>query len=64
MDNIPELQKARGLHEVMKVLSHLENINMGVLALVAGGDRVMRHLTSTFQEDVSRETASHYSTAI
>ena len=64
MDNIPELQKVRRLPEALKALSHLESINMGVLALVAEGDRIMRHLTPTFLSDVSQERASNYSTAI
>ncbi len=64
MDNIRELQKVRGIPEALKALSHLESINMGVLALVAEGDRIMRHLTPTFLSDVSQERSSHYSTAI
>ena len=64
MDNIRELQKVRGIPEALKALSHLESINMGVLALVAEGDRIMRYLTPTFLSDVSQERPSHYSTAI
>lgn len=64
MDNVRELQKVRRIPEALKALSHLESINMGVLALVAEGDRIMRYLTPTFLSDVSQERPSHYSTAI
>ena len=64
MDNVRELQKVRRIPAALKVLSHLESINMGVLALVAEGDRIMRHLTPTFLSDVSQERPSHYSAAI
>ncbi len=64
MDNVRELQKVRRIPEALKALSHLESINMGVLALVAEGDRIMRYLTPTFLSNVSQERPSHYSTAI
>lgn len=56
------LQDARHNPEVMKMLSHLESINTGVLAFASNG-RLLKLLPPMFFDEVSRDQRNHYTRA-
>lgn len=64
MSNISELQAVRGNPGALKILSHLESINAGVLALVGSGARILSHLTPTFLDEVSQDGGNHHAPAV